>query len=145
MLITNAELEDVELVVSPDHRVFSHSNPLRGLCVGGTFILQSNLDPVAVWKELPEQARKTIRDRKIKFFVIDAFEVAKKHAPTEDLETRMMGIAFIGAVCGSFDRVTEGADGRGGAATRSAARSPRSSAPRAARSSKATWRSSATA
>ena len=28
VLITNAELEDVELVVSPDHKVFSHSNPL---------------------------------------------------------------------------------------------------------------------
>ena len=109
VLITNAELEDVELVVSPDHKVFAHSNPLRGLVEGGTFILQSNLDPVAAWKELPEQARKTIRDKKIKFFIIEAFEVAKKHAPTEDLETRMMGIAFIGAVCGSFDRVTEGA------------------------------------
>ncbi len=31
VLLTNAELEDVELVVSPDHKVFSHSNPLRGL------------------------------------------------------------------------------------------------------------------
>ena len=31
VLLTNAELEDVEIVVSPDHRVFSHSNPLRGL------------------------------------------------------------------------------------------------------------------
>ena len=41
MLLTNAELEDVELVVSPDHKVFSHSNPLRGLKEGGTFILQS--------------------------------------------------------------------------------------------------------
>jgi len=109
VLITNAELEDVELVVSPDHKVFSHSNPLRGLAEGGTFILQSNLDAVAVWKELPEQARKTIRDKKIKVFIIDAFEVAKKHAPTAELETRMMGIAFIGAVCGSFERVTEGA------------------------------------
>ena len=27
VLITNADLEDVELVVSPDHKVFSHSNP----------------------------------------------------------------------------------------------------------------------
>ena len=89
--------------------MFSHSNPLRGLGEGGTFILQSSLDPVAVWSELPEQARKTIRDKKIKVFTIDAFEVAKKHAPTPELETRMMGIAFIGAVCGSFDRVTEGA------------------------------------
>ena len=28
--ITNAELEDVEVVISPDHRAFSHTNPLRG-------------------------------------------------------------------------------------------------------------------
>ena len=59
--------------------------------------------------ELPAQARKTIRDKKINFFVIDAFAVAKRHAPTPELETRMMGIAFIGAVCGHVDRVTAGA------------------------------------
>ena len=109
VLITNAELEDVELVVSPDHKVFSHSNPLRGLKEGGTFILQSRLPPAEVWKELPEQARKTIREKKIEFYIVDAFAVAKRHAPTPELEVRMMGIAFIGAVCGHFDRVTEGA------------------------------------
>ena len=109
VLLTNAELEDVELVVSPDHKVFSHSNPLRGLKKGGTFILQSQLSPAEVWKELPEHARKTILDKKIAFYIVDAFAVAKRHAPTPDLEVRMMGIAFIGAVCGHFDRVTEGA------------------------------------
>src|SRR5208282_4561668 len=109
VLITNAELEDVELVVSPDHKVFSHSNPLRGLKEGGTFILQSHLDPVEVWKELPEHARKTIRDRNIHFHILDGFAVAKQHAPTPELEVRMMGIAFIGAVCGHFARVTAGA------------------------------------
>ncbi|NVN88158.1 MAG: 2-oxoacid:acceptor oxidoreductase family protein [Rhodopseudomonas sp.] len=103
--ITNAELEDVEIVISPDHKVFIHTNPLRGLVAGGTFILQSNLSPLEVWRELPANVRKTIRDRKIRFFVIDAFAVAKRHAPTAELETRMMGIAFIGAVCGHVDRV----------------------------------------
>ena len=109
VLITNAELEDVEIVISPDHKVFSHSNPLRGLVEGGTFILQSHLSPVEVWQELPAQARKTIRDKKIHVYVIDAFAVAKKHAPTPELETRMMGIAFIGAICGHVDRITAGA------------------------------------
>ncbi|HTR11881.1 MAG TPA: 2-oxoacid:acceptor oxidoreductase family protein, partial [Roseiarcus sp.] len=109
VLITNADLEDVEVVVSPDHKIFSHSNPLRGLAEGGTFILQSQLEPIDVWKELPPLARKTIREKKIRFFVIDAFSVAKQHAPTPELETRMMGIAFIGAVCGHCDRVTAGA------------------------------------
>ncbi|MFZ1963286.1 MAG: 2-oxoacid:acceptor oxidoreductase family protein, partial [Roseiarcus sp.] len=108
VLQSNAEIEDVEIVVSPDHKVFSHTNPLRGLAEGGTFILQSRLSPVEVWKELPAQARKTIRDKKIKFFVIDGFAVAKPHAPTPELETRMMGIAFIGAVCGHVDRIVAG-------------------------------------
>ncbi|WP_203330745.1 2-oxoacid:acceptor oxidoreductase family protein [Rhodovastum atsumiense] len=103
--ITNAELEDVEIVISPDHKVFAHSNPLRGLASGGTFILQTHLSAEEVWQELPASARKAIRERRIKFFIIDAFDVAKRHAPTPELETRMMGIAFIGAVAGHVDRV----------------------------------------
>ena len=109
VLLTNAELEDVEIVVSPDHKVFSHSNPLRGLVEGGTFILQSHLAPLDAWRELPASARKTIRDKKIQFLVLDGFDVAKRHAPTPELETRMMGIAFIGAVCGHVDRIVAGA------------------------------------
>ena len=108
--ITNADLEEVEVVVSPDHKVFAHGNPLRGLVEGGTFILQSNLSPLEVWKELPEFARKTITTKNIRFFVLDGFAIAKRHAPTPELETRMMGIAFIGAVCGHVERVLEGAD-----------------------------------
>ncbi|HET7202173.1 MAG TPA: 2-oxoacid:acceptor oxidoreductase family protein [Steroidobacteraceae bacterium] len=107
--LTNAELEDVEIVISPDHRVFGHTNPLRGLVDGGTFILQSSLSPLDVWKELPEQARRTLRAKKIKFFILDGFAVAKRHAPTPELETRMMGIAFIGAVCGHVERIKAGA------------------------------------
>ncbi len=103
--ITNAELEDVEVVMSPDHKVFAHSNPLRGLTEGGTFIMQTSLSPVDLWRELPPSARRTIRERHIKFYVIDAFAVAKRHAPTPELETRMMGIAFIGAVAGNVERV----------------------------------------
>jgi len=45
VLITNAELEDVEVVISPDHKAFIHTNPLKGLVEGGTFILQSDLSP----------------------------------------------------------------------------------------------------
>ena len=109
VLITNAELEDVEIVVSPDHRAFIHANPLKGLVEGGTFILQSDLSPEDVWRELPRHARRTIRDRQIRFLVVDAFKVAKRHAPTAELETRMMGIAFIGAVVGHVEQIAGGA------------------------------------
>nr|MDJ0806312.1 2-oxoacid:acceptor oxidoreductase family protein [Gammaproteobacteria bacterium] len=107
--ITNAELEDVEVVVSPDHKVFSHTNPLKGLIDGGTLIIQSGSTPLEAWKELPAHARRTIREKGIRLFVVDAFGVAKKHAPSPDLEIRMMGIAFIGAVCGKVERVASGA------------------------------------
>ena len=110
IMITNAELEDVEIVVSPDHMVFAHTNPLRGLAEGGTFIIQSNQEPRAFWEGLPEKAKQTIRERKIKLFILDAFAVAKKHAPTESLETRMMGVAFIGAIATKVDRIASGAD-----------------------------------
>lgn len=107
--ITNAELEDVEVVVAPDHKVFSHTNPLLGLVAGGTFILQSNTSAEEVWAGLPAPARSTIRSKKIRFFIIDAFAVAKKNAPTPELATRMMGIAFIGAVAGHVHQVSAGA------------------------------------
>jgi len=109
VLLTNAELEDVEVVVSPDHKAFVHTNPLKGLVEGGTFILQSDLAPLDLWRSLPAHARRTIRERNIRVFVLDAFTVAKKHAPTPQLETRMMGIAFIGAVAGCVDRISAGA------------------------------------
>ena len=109
VLITNAELEDVEIVVSPDHKSFIHTNPLRGMVEGGTFIMQSDLSPAQVWRDLPKYARRTIREKKIRFMVVDAFRVAKAHAPIPELELRMMGIAFIGAVVGHVDRVSQGA------------------------------------
>ena len=46
--ITNADLEDVEIVLSPDHKVFHHTNPLKGIADGGTFMMQSNLPPLEV-------------------------------------------------------------------------------------------------
>ena len=106
--ITNAELEAVEIVVSPDHKVFSHANPLLGLGEDGTLIMQSHHTPLEVWKELPAYARKIIREKRIKLYIVDAFGVAKKHAPAPELEIRMMGIAFIGAICGHVDRIVAG-------------------------------------
>ncbi|MBF0173374.1 MAG: 2-oxoacid:acceptor oxidoreductase family protein [Magnetococcales bacterium] len=108
--ITNADLEDVEIVLSPDHKVFEHTNPLRGLTEGGTFIMQSNESPLAVWKGLPTAARRLIRERSINFYVVDAFSIAKENAPTQDLQIRMMGIAFIGAMCGNVAQVVGKSD-----------------------------------
>ncbi len=110
VLFTNNTLEDVEVVVSPDHKVFEHDRPLRGLVRGGTFILQTDKPALDVWRSLPAYARQQIRDKGIRFLTIDAFAVARKHAPNPALETRMMGIAFIGAMIAHVDRISRGAD-----------------------------------
>ncbi|MFZ0529518.1 MAG: 2-oxoacid:acceptor oxidoreductase family protein, partial [Propionicimonas sp.] len=112
VLVTNAELEDVEVVVAPDHQVFSHTNPLKGLVNGGTLIMQSAKPPLEVWRELPAFARRVVRERGIRFLVVDAFAIARSHAPNPELETRMMGIAFIGAILGHVDGIA-----RAGSAT----------------------------
>jgi len=107
VFLTNNELEDVEVVVSPDHQVFIHTNPLKGLVRDGTFILQASQSPAEVWASLPEYARRTIKERNIHFYVVDAFKVARRLAPDPALQTRMMGIAFVGAIAGHVDAVLE--------------------------------------
>ena len=110
VLFTNNDIEDVEVVMSPDHMVFRHTNPLKGLAAGGTFILQSDKTPLEVWRGLPGHARQYIREKGINFQVVDAFAVARQDAPTPELETRMMGIAFIGAMLASVKQISEAGD-----------------------------------
>ncbi|MDR2184950.1 MAG: pyruvate:ferredoxin (flavodoxin) oxidoreductase [Treponema sp.] len=43
---------------------------------GGTFLLNSPHGAAEVWKYLPVEAQKRIIDKKLKFYVIDAFEIA---------------------------------------------------------------------
>jgi pyruvate-ferredoxin/flavodoxin oxidoreductase len=45
---------------------------------GGTFLLNSPYGAGEVWKYLPVEAQKRIIDKKLKFFVIDAFDIAGK-------------------------------------------------------------------
>jgi len=93
----NCELKHVDVVLSPDPNVFRHSNPLDGLREGGTFIIQSENGPEAFWASLPHWAEKTIRERKIRVFILDAFAIARAETDIADLQFRMQGAAFQGA------------------------------------------------
>ncbi|HEU5358326.1 MAG TPA: 2-oxoacid:acceptor oxidoreductase family protein, partial [Gemmatimonadales bacterium] len=93
----NCELKHVDVVLSPDPNVFRHSDPLAGLAEGGVFVIQSDLSPEAFWLTLPASARATIRDRKIKVFILDAFAIARAEASDAELRYRMQGAAFLGA------------------------------------------------
>ncbi len=94
----NCEYNFVDVVLSPDPNVFSHSNPLFGLKEGGVFIIQSDLDtPEAVWRSIPPTGQKYIIEKGIRVFYLDAFRIAREEATDPELQFRMQGIAFQGA------------------------------------------------
>jgi pyruvate-ferredoxin/flavodoxin oxidoreductase len=93
----NAELKNVDVVLSPDPNVFRNSEPLAGLAEGGVFLIQSDLSPEAVWEHFPAEAQRTLVQKKIKVYAIDAFKIASEEASDPDLRYRMQGTAFMGA------------------------------------------------
>jgi len=93
----NGELKNVDIVLSPDANVFRHSNPLSGLAEGGIFVIQSDREPRQFWESLPAAARRTILEKKIRVYCLDAFAIAMAEASDVELRYRMQGNAFMGA------------------------------------------------
>ncbi|MBW2696663.1 MAG: 2-oxoacid:acceptor oxidoreductase family protein [Deltaproteobacteria bacterium] len=94
---TNCELKHVNTVMAPDGNVFHHSDPLAGMDRGGIFIIQSDRDSEQVWNDLPERARRTIREQGIEVYYLDGFAIAHSEASNPELRFRMQGAAFMGA------------------------------------------------
>lgn len=93
----NCELRHVDVVLSPDPNVFRHTDPLLGIRNGGALVIQTTLDAAAFWAELPARARRAIRSRAIRVFLVDAFKIAREEASGVELQFRMQGAAFLGA------------------------------------------------
>jgi len=94
----NCEYTYVDVVLSPDPNVFTHSNPLAGLQRGGRFVIQSSLESAEqVWASFPPAARRFIVDNEIRVFYLDGFKIAREEASSPELQFRMQGNAFQGA------------------------------------------------
>jgi pyruvate-ferredoxin/flavodoxin oxidoreductase len=106
-ILLNAELKHVDVVLSPDPNVFGNSDPLAGLSEGGRFIIQTDDDPQALWQSFPADARRTIRERGIRVYGLDAFKIATEEASDPDLRYRMQGTAFMGAFFATSPLVEE--------------------------------------
>lgn len=92
----NAELRQVNVVLSPDPNVFRHSNPIGGLAPGGVFLIQSDTDPKTLWESFPATAQREIRERKLRVFALDGFAIAAAEATEAEHRYRMQGAAFMG-------------------------------------------------
>ena len=94
----NCEYYYVDVVLSPDPNVFSHTNAVAGLNKGGVLIMQSDAaTPKEFWNSIPHRYRKIIIDNDIRVFYLDAFRIARDEATDSELQLRMQGIAFQGA------------------------------------------------
>lgn len=93
----NAEVKYVDVVLSPDPNVFRNADPLAGLEEGGAFIIQSDMEPAALWKSFPPAAQATIIEKKIEVYLVDGFKIAQEEAGDPELRYRMQGAAFMGA------------------------------------------------
>lgn len=93
----NAELKNVDVVLSPDTNVFRHSNPLAGMSRGGVLVMQTDLSPDALWKQFPAEAKRFVRANDIRVFALDGFRIASEEASDPELRYRMQGAAFMGA------------------------------------------------
>jgi pyruvate-ferredoxin/flavodoxin oxidoreductase len=93
----NCDLKHVDVVLSPDANVFSHSNPLAGLEKNGVFVIQSAEGPEALWASLPRWAQEAIVEHELQVYCLDAFAIARQEATDPELQFRMQGNAFQGA------------------------------------------------
>ncbi len=76
---------------------------ITGLAVnGGVFLLNSIYGPDEVWDHLPQEVQRDIIEKKLRFFVIDAYEVANKTGMGGRINTIMQTCFF--AISGVLPR-----------------------------------------
>jgi pyruvate-ferredoxin/flavodoxin oxidoreductase len=96
----NCDLHHVDVVLCPDPKIFTHTNPLMGINSGGTFVWESDEDPVMVWERIPREFRQEVIDKEIRIFTIPGFRIAREATDRPELQLRMQGNAFLGAFFG---------------------------------------------
>ncbi|GHV95038.1 pyruvate-flavodoxin oxidoreductase [Spirochaetia bacterium] len=67
---------------------------LANIKEGGTFLLNSPFKAADVWKEIPVEAQKRIIDKKVKFYVINAAEIARNTGMGNRINTVMQAAYF---------------------------------------------------
>ena len=93
----NCDLRHVNVVLCCDRKAFTHMDPLEGMAEGGAFVWESEEGPEKAWQRIPPQARKTIREKRIRLFILPGFAIAREATDRPDLQLRMQGNAFLGA------------------------------------------------
>jgi pyruvate-ferredoxin/flavodoxin oxidoreductase len=91
----NNAYNTVNTVIAFDANSFAYCDPLAGLIENGILIIQSQLtEGKDVWRSLPTHAQKTITDKNIKVFFIDAIKIALETSKDLAIQFDLQHIIF---------------------------------------------------
>ena len=92
------ELEKGGLLCINDPTAILSPLTLKGLVSGGSIYMQSAYtEPAEVWKRVPLENKRFIRDKKVRVYFCDMVSIARTVASEADLQMRMQGIVLLGA------------------------------------------------
>jgi len=93
---------DANFVACHQFTFLERLDMLKYATPGGVFLLNSIYGPSEVWAHLPVEVQTTIIEKKLKFYVIDAYEVAEKTGMGSRINTIMQTCFF--AISGVLPR-----------------------------------------
>src|SRR6516162_3808696 len=94
----HCELEHVDLLCINDPTAILSPITVHGLQPGGAIFMQSPYtEPTEVWKRIPDQNKRFMRENNIRIYFADMVKIAREVASEPDLQMRMQGIVLLGA------------------------------------------------
>lgn len=87
-------IQDTNFIGCHQFGLLEKYNMLGNIVAGGTFLLNSTYTTEETWNQLPKTVQKQIIEKKLNFYVIDAYDVAKKTGMGARINTIMQTCFF---------------------------------------------------
>ncbi|MBC8333747.1 MAG: pyruvate:ferredoxin (flavodoxin) oxidoreductase [Anaerolineales bacterium] len=96
------EISQANFIACHQFNFLEQIDMLKYAMPGAVFLLNSTFSPDEVWDQIPQEDQKTIVEKKLKFYVIDGYEVAQKTGMGVRINTIMQTCFF--AISGVLPR-----------------------------------------
>jgi len=91
--LTN-KIQSANFVACHQFNFLERYDVLRLACPGGSFLLNSPYEPEDTWDHLPRSAQEAIIEKKLKFYVVDGYKVARETGMGRRINTIMQTCFF---------------------------------------------------
>jgi pyruvate-ferredoxin/flavodoxin oxidoreductase len=95
-------IKDAQFLACHQWQFIERYDMLKRLKKGGTFLLNAPYPPDEVWNKLPRRVQEELIEKEVKFFVIDAYKVARENGMAGRINTVMQTCFF--AISGALPR-----------------------------------------